>query len=171
MLSRAKCSSQHFWRTALHGSSKFLQVLWEEIRPALLQTSFFGCMHTEQTFSIERISARPCAESLQSRPTPCKPMDCSPPGSSVHGILKARILEWVAMPSSGGPPHPRIEPRSLHPFSRGSSHPRNWTRVSCTAGGLFTRWAKKLSSFNLGFFPAMDLITSVTWTSCYIRVK
>ena len=34
-------------------------------------------------------------------------MDCSPPGSSVHGILQARILEWVAMPSSGGSSHPR----------------------------------------------------------------
>ena len=39
---------------------------------------------------------------LQSRPTPCDPVDCSPPGSSVHGILQARILEWVAMPSSKG---------------------------------------------------------------------
>ena len=41
MWSRAKCSSQHSWRTALHGSFKFLQVLQEEISPALLQTSFF----------------------------------------------------------------------------------------------------------------------------------
>ena len=41
-------------------------------------------------------------ESLQSYPTLCNPMDCSPPGSSVHGILQARILEWVAMPSSRG---------------------------------------------------------------------
>ena len=32
--------------------------------------------------------------------TLCNPVDCSPPGSSVHGILQARILEWVAMPSS-----------------------------------------------------------------------
>ena len=37
-------------------------------------------------------------------PTLCKPMDCSPLGSSVHGILPARILEWVAMPSSKGSP-------------------------------------------------------------------
>ena len=44
---------------------------------------------------------------LQSRPTPCNPMDGSPPGSSVHGILQARILEWVAMPSSSGSPQPR----------------------------------------------------------------
>ena len=40
------------------------------------------------------------AKSLQSCPTLCDPMDCSPPGSSVYGILQARILEWVVMPSS-----------------------------------------------------------------------
>ena len=42
------------------------------------------------------------AKSLQSRLTPCDPMDCSPSGSSVHGVLRARILKWVAMPSSRG---------------------------------------------------------------------
>ena len=40
------------------------------------------------------------AKSLQSCPTLCHPMDCSLPGSSVHGILQARILDWVALPSS-----------------------------------------------------------------------
>ena len=39
----------------------------------------------------------------------CDPMDCSPPGSSVHGILQARILEWVAFPFSKGSSLPRIE--------------------------------------------------------------
>ena len=42
------------------------------------------------------------AKSLQSCPTLCDSMNCSPPGSSVHGILQARILEWVAIPSSRG---------------------------------------------------------------------
>ena len=41
------------------------------------------------------------AKSLPSCLTLCDPMDCSPPGSSVHGILQARLLEWVAMPSPG----------------------------------------------------------------------
>ena len=54
-----------------------------------------------------------CAKSLQSCPTLCDPMDCSPLGSSVHGILQASVLEWVAMP-----------------FSRGSSPPRNQTCIS-----------------------------------------
>ena len=49
-------------------------------------------------------------------PTLCNPMDCSPPGSSVHGILQARILEWVAIS-----------------FSRGSSQPRDQTQVSCVS--------------------------------------
>ena len=49
----------------------------------------------------------------QSCPTLCDAMDCDPPGSSVHGILQARILEWAAMPSSTG-----------------SSWPRDWTLVS-----------------------------------------
>ena len=43
-----------------------------------------------------------CASSLRLCPTLCDPMDCSPSGSSVHEILRARILEWVAMPSSRG---------------------------------------------------------------------
>ena len=64
-----------------------------------------------------------CAKSFQC-PTLCDVMDRSPPGSSVLGILQARILEWVAMPSS-----------------RGFSRPRNWTRVSYVsslAGRFFT---------------------------------
>ena len=55
-----------------------------------------------------------------------KPMDCSPPVSSVLGILQARILEWVAIS-----------------FSRGSSWPRDWTLVSCIAGRFFTVWATR----------------------------
>ena len=62
-----------------------------------------------------------CCAVSQSHPTLCDPLDCSPPGSPVHGILQARILEGVAMPSS-----------------RGSSPPRCHTYVSCIAGGFFT---------------------------------
>ena len=47
------------------------------------------------------------AKSIQSCLTLCDPMDCSPPGSSVHGLLQARILEWVVMPSSRGPSRPK----------------------------------------------------------------
>ena len=54
------------------------------------------------------------------------PVDCSPPGSSVHWILQARILEWVAIS-----------------FSRGSSRPRDWTQVSRIAGRRFNLWATR----------------------------
>ena len=63
----------------------------------------------------------------QSRLTLCDPLDCNLPSSSVHGIFQARILEWVAIP-----------------FSRGSSWPRDQTRISCVsciAGGFLTLWA------------------------------
>ena len=55
------------------------------------------------------ICCRSVAQSCQSL---CDPMDCSPPGSSVHGTLQARILECVAMPFSRDRPHPGIEPGS-----------------------------------------------------------
>ena len=53
-----------------------------------------------------------CAKLLQSRPTLCNPMDCSLPGSCVHGILQARILEWVACLPPGNLPKPGMEPAS-----------------------------------------------------------
>ena len=53
------------------------------------------------------------AKLLQSCPTLFNPMDCRPPGSSVYGILLARILKGVAMPFSGDLPDSRIEPTSL----------------------------------------------------------
>ena len=49
----------------------------------------------------------------QSCPTLCDPVDCNPPGSSVHGILQARILEWVAILFSRGPSQPRYETRRI----------------------------------------------------------
>ena len=53
------------------------------------------------------------AKSFQLCLTLCNPMDCSPPSSSIYGILQARILEWVVMPSSRGPSGPGIKPASL----------------------------------------------------------
>ena len=58
--------------------------------------------------------------------TLCNPMDCNLPGSSVHGVFQARILEWVAIL-----------------FSRGFSWPRDRTHVSCFAGGFFTTSATR----------------------------
>ena len=52
-------------------------------------------------------------------PTLCDPMDCSLPGSSVHGILQAQILEWVAVPSSRGSSRPRDQTHVSYVFSIG----------------------------------------------------
>ena len=53
-----------------------------------------------------------CVKSLQSCPTLCDLVDCSPPGSYVHGILQSRTLGWVAIPFSGNLPNPGTESRS-----------------------------------------------------------
>ena len=66
------------------------------------------------------------SEVTQSCPTLGNPMDCSPPGSSIHGIFQARVLEWVAIS-----------------FSRRSSLPRDWTWVSCIVSRCFTIWATR----------------------------
>ena len=54
-----------------------------------------------------------CVLVTQSGLTRCEPMDCSPPGFSVHGILQARIVEWIAFPSPEDHPDLEIEPGSL----------------------------------------------------------
>ena len=57
---------------------------------------------------LKRLSSSSSSELLQLCPTLCDPMDCSLPGSSVHGILQARILEWFDMPSSRGSSWPGV---------------------------------------------------------------
>ena len=66
----------------------------------------------------------------QSCPALCNPINYSPPGSSVQGILQARVLECVTIP-----------------FSRGSSPPSDQRQVSCIAGGLFAIWATREALF------------------------
>ena len=91
---------------------------------------------------------------------------CDPMDHTVHGILQARILEWVAFPFSRGivptqgsnpgllhcgrilyqlshKRSPRILEWVAYPFSRGSSWPRSRTGVSCIAGRFFTNWAMR----------------------------
>ena len=65
-----------------------------------------------------------CCLVAKSSLTPCDPKDCSPPGSSVHGISQARILEWAAIS-----------------FSRGLSQPRDQTRISCIGRYILYCWA------------------------------
>ena len=82
------------------------------------------------------------SELAQSCPTICNPVDCSWPGSSVHGILQARILEWVAIS-----------------FSRESSQPRDQTLVSCMAGRCFILWATR--EFPVNF--TSNLMLTLVW--------
>ena len=115
-------------------------------------------------WNCHNVVNRLCACSAShSCPTLCNPMDCSRQASLFMEILQARILEWVAMPSSRGSSQPRDQTQVSHtvgrfftiwatreaqeywewvayPFSRGSSQPRERTRVSCIAGRFFTSW-------------------------------
>jgi len=93
--------------------------------------------------------------------TLCDPMDCSPLGSSVYGILQARILEWVAIS-----------------FSRGSSLARDRTQVSCIGRQVLYQWATREALSNLLNIPCFySLLLSVsllqTFTShleIYIKI-
>ena len=87
------------WRATVHRASKS----WTQLKPA---SDFV------QYLKLYKVKVKV----TQSCPTLCDPMDYI-----VHGILQARILEWVAFP-----------------FSRGTSQPHNQTRASCIAGGFFT---------------------------------
>ena len=91
-----------------------------------METCFEKRQHWEQGREVNPKPLRKCVLVAQSCLTFCDPMNCSLPGSSVHGIFQARILEWVAIS-----------------FSRGSSQPRVQTWVSCIAGRFFTFWATR----------------------------
>ena len=91
-------------------------ILTKDYDKTILSPAYLTYMQSEVKWS----------EVAQSCPTLCDPMDCSPPGSSVHGILQARVLEWVAIS-----------------FSRGSSWLRDWTQVSHIAGRRFNLWATR----------------------------
>ena len=120
----------------------------------LFPWSFFSCLPWYLSFTLKVKVTQLC-------PTLCNSMDCT-----VHGILQARILEWVAFPSPGESSQPREwtqvylhwrrilyqlshkgNPRIMewvgYPFSRPSSRSRNQTWISRIASGFFTNWAIK----------------------------
>ena len=94
----------------------------EELTSILLKlswkTAFKPVLHSQQP-SYQNTQVK--MKVTRSCPTLCDPMDYT-----VHGILQARILQWVAFPFSGGSPQSR-----------------DWTQVSCIAGGFFTSWATR----------------------------
>ena len=95
---RYKLHSNKYSMISIHFSSLELQIT---------------CGNNEKILKYNTVHV-PCFAYTQLCTTLCDSMDCSPPGSSVNGILQARVLEWFAMPSS-----------------RGSPQPRHWTQVSC----------------------------------------
>ena len=108
-------SNREAWNAAVHGVTK----IWTWHGNWTTTTSINESEIKHFIFIIlkwPKVKVKSCL-------TPCNPMDCSLPGSSVHGIFQARILEWVAIS-----------------FSR-SSQPRDWTQVSHIVG--FTIWVTK----------------------------
>ena len=87
--------------------------------------------------------AKPC-------PTLCDPVDCSLPGSSVHGIFQARVLEWIAIS-----------------FSRGSSWPRDRTHVSCIGRWILCHWVPgkpfDIITFTLFLFSKIEIIVGTQY--------
>ena len=98
-----------------------LRIDWFDILAGIFSLSKIGIPQLVDIGSF--LYCRQCVYVLvaQSCLTLCDPTDYSPPDFSVHGILQARILEWIAIP-----------------FSRGTSQPRDRTLVSCIAGRFFT---------------------------------
>ena len=104
-----------WWRAAMPGV--YCICIWEA------HLTYFYLLSRLLTF-FPLIPANQSVLVVQSSLTVCEPIGCSLSGSSVHGILQARVLGWVATP-----------------FSRVYSWPRDWTRVCCIAGRFFTVWA------------------------------
>ena len=130
--SKKRPSKKAFLFSAFQISQECLPLTDANLNQALFSGNMYVCVHARVLVA-------------QSCPTLCDPVDCS---SSVHGVLQARIVEWVAIP-----------------LSRGSSRPRDRTQVSCIAGGLYhwaTREAPKGSIaiviFGLGTLPSFRKI-------------
>ena len=107
---------------------------WE----AQLELSSFPWFHrTNFSWSMKMEFRLVCAQSC---PSLCSPMDCSPPSSSVHGILQERILEWVDIPTQGDLPNPDNKPASL--------------ASPALVGGFFTTsstWDAQVNMFKLNY--------------------
>ena len=116
--------------SSVHGNSQVRTLEWvaisfsrwsswsrDQTHISCIAGGFFSDWATREILSVDVLVTQSC-------PSLCDPMDCSPPGFSVHGILQVSILEWIAIP-----------------FSRGSSQPRDRTLVSCIPGRFFTVWA------------------------------
>ena len=133
-------------KMATHSSILAWRIPWTE-KPSRLQS--IGSQRTGQNWVTNTMIMSVQFSSVsQSCPILCNPMDCSPPGSSVHGILQARILEWIVIP-----------------FSRGISKPRDQTLVSCITGRFLTILDTGKSSFINTYYEKWN---STYWYNAYI---
>ena len=158
----------------------------KSLRPHSLESSWNSPGQNTGGHSLFLLQAAAGAKSLQSCPTLCDPINGSPPGSSVTGILQAKILQWVAFSFSNACMHAKLlqlcptlcDPMDSSPpgsyvyrilqarilewvaisFSKRSSQPRDWTQVSHIAGGFFTSWATSEVFTELHLFTKIDLM-------------
>ena len=130
------------WRWALVSlnllhDSQGLGRFWDSLRHRL----YANLLYLPPPSALCTVS-KGCTPSCSSRVQLCDPMGYSLPGSSVHGILQERILEWVAISSSGG-----------------SSWPRDRTQVSHIAGWFFTSWAtREAQEYGMGSLSLLQQI-------------
>ena len=110
----------HKWPGTMAGETEKLNILFHFI--TILKKSFKkkNC----SILAVHNLATKQQGECVLSCVWLCEPVNCSPPGSSVHGISQARILEWVAIS-----------------FSRGSFWPRDRTHASCIGRWIHLHWA------------------------------
>ena len=116
------------WTIACQASLSFT-IPWSLLRLMCIESLGFFLLKSTAFLFLALLVPSFCieSESCSVVSDSCDPMDYT-----VHGILQARLLEWVAVP-----------------FSRGSSQPRDWTQVSNTAGRFFTSWATREAHYLL----------------------
>ena len=120
------------WSSKINPSLSDVWIFWHH------EENPFRKLAWDQKFSVlykwkRRVKVLVTHSCPNSCPTLWDPMDCNLSVSSVHGILQARILQWVAIPSF-----------------RGSSWARDWTWISCIAGRFVTTWATREAHFIQG---------------------
>ena len=130
--------------SALSYSKSWKMMLWKCYTQYASKFGKLSSGHRTRKGQFSFQSQRTCVVS-QSCLTLCDPVDCNLPGSSIHGILQARILEWVAIS-----------------FSKGSSRPRDWTWVSCLVGRRFNLWATREAPHASKVM--LKILQTSTWT-------
>ena len=150
------CSTNICWRNEKKKiewclvSQRFL-LNFERIDWIIYESVSFSLILWEFIIYLQSVKLLACTlKSLQSCPTLCNPMDCSPPGSSVHGILQARILEWVPFPPLEESSRLRDQTTSLmSPALAGRFFTTRATWEARKIGALFVLFLLKYNCFTM----------------------